>query len=108
MVSMRTRRSQKPEYQIKIAKERILILFDEAAKAATDEPQLAQRHVQRAKKIGMRYNVRLGALRKRFCRHCFAYFTGTNARRRLVRGMLKIKCLSCNRTMSVPYKGARS
>src|SRR3989338_485217 len=53
---------QKPEYQVKIAKERIAILFDEARKTAASEPDLAKRYMLLAKRIAMRYNVRLGKL----------------------------------------------
>ena len=63
------KRREKPEEQIKIAKERIAILFKEADK----EPDMAKRYMKLAKKIGMRYNVRLGSLKRRFCKECHSY-----------------------------------
>ncbi len=101
---MRPRSRGKPEYQIKIAKERIVILLDEAKNAAKDEPQLARRYCALAKKIGMRYNVRLGKLKKRFCKYCYSYFTSGNSRRRLKSGVITIKCFSCGKIMRMPYK----
>lgn len=89
------------EYQQKIAKERIGILFKEAASA---DEQLAKRYMKLAKKIGMRYNVRLGRLKRKFCRHCYAFFTPQNSRMRLKAGTISIKCLSCNKTMRYPFK----
>ena len=94
-------RSQKPVEQQKIARERIEMLFREAASA---EPELARRYMRLAKKIGMRYNVRLGKRRRYFCKHCYAYFTSLNSQRRLKNGKINIKCLSCNKVMRFPYK----
>jgi ribonuclease P protein subunit RPR2 len=102
---MRTR-SSKPEYQLKIASERIQILFNEAAKAAARHPDRAKRYVKLARKIGMRYNVRLAKhLKIRFCKHCYSYLVpGRNAQQRLKDGILNIKCFSCNKKMRIPYK----
>jgi len=95
----------KPESQIRIAKERIDILFKEAEKTAKERPDLAKRYVRLAKKIGMRYNIRLGKLKRRFCKHCFSYFVpGVTCSQRLRKGKVTIKCFSCNKTIRYPYK----
>src|SRR3989338_5771704 len=91
----------KPEYQLRIARERIAILFSEASAA---EPELAKRYMKLAKKIGMRYNIRLGKLKRRFCRHCFSYFTAGNSRRRMKSGIMNVTCLSCGKITRYPYK----
>ncbi len=96
---------QKPEYQVKIAKERIAILFDEARKVAATEPDLARRYMKLAKRIAMRYNVRLGKLRMRFCKHCYSFFLpGKTCSVRLEKGKINIKCLSCNKVIRYPYR----
>ena len=95
------KRGTKPLHQLKIARERIEILFSEAAKA---EPELARRYVKLAKKIGMRYNVRLGKLKRRFCKHCYSYFTAENSKKRLTSGIMNVHCLSCNKITRMPYK----
>jgi len=96
---------KKPESQIKIAKERIRILFKEAESVARKRPDLAKRYVKLAKKIGMRYNVRLGELKKKFCKNCYSFFiTGVTCSRRLRKGKITIKCFSCNKTIRYPYK----
>lgn len=95
------RSRSKPEWQIKIAKERIGILFDEAAK--TTKKDLQKRYMKLAKKIGMRYNVRLEERKKKFCKHCFYYF-GSETRRRLKNGKLVIVCPGCKKITRYVYK----
>lgn len=103
---MKRNRGRKPEYQIRIAKERIAVLFSEAGKAAAEDKKLAKRYVELAKKIGMRYNVRMpAAFRRRYCRYCCNLLLG--ARYRLKRGAVVIKCPSCSRTIRYPYKNKR-
>ena len=98
---MPERSRSKPEWQIKIAKERIDILFGEAAK--TKDTALQKRYMQLAKKIGMRYNVRLGKRKKMFCKHCFCYFSA-NVKRRLKNRKLVIVCPDCKRVARQIYK----
>ena len=98
-------RGKKPDYQIKIAKERIAILFSEAEKAVKEDPELAKRYMKLAKRIGMRYNVRLGKLRRKFCKHCYNYFLpGKTSIHRLKDGKINVKCLSCNKVIRYPYR----
>ena len=99
---MAERSRNKPDWQIKIAKERIDILFAEAAKSR--EQDLRDRYVELARKIGMRYNVKLTTTQKRkFCRYCHSYF-GTNVKRRLVKGFLTVACQKCKKISRFPYK----
>ena len=94
-------RRSKPEYQKKIAAERIRILFKEAVNA---DAGMAKKYISLAKKIGMRYNVRIPKKFKRmYCKYCFSLLS--NSKRRLKNGKLTIKCFSCNRTMRYLYKG---
>src|SRR3989344_6871961 len=53
LLSMRTR--QKPDWQQKIAEERIKILFDLAKKEFEKNPQRSRRYVELARNIGTRY-----------------------------------------------------
>ena len=98
-------RGKKPEEQIKIAKERIDILFSEADKTIREDPELAKRYMKLAKRIGMRYNVRLGTLRRRFCKQCYSFFLpGFNCTKRIKKGKITIKCFGCNKTIRYPFK----
>ncbi len=97
-MAMRSRR--KPDYQMKIAKERITILFKESE---TAEDDLARRYIKLAKKIGMRYNVKLGPQRKKmFCKYCFTPFKG--AKSRLKGGSLSRECRFCGKITKMKYK----
>ena len=103
---MKRKHGQKPEYQLKIARERIAILFDEAEKAAKENKDRAKRYVQLARKIGMRYNVRIPHdLKRKYCRYCHNMLL--DSRRRLKKGVLVVECKSCGASLHYPYKGKR-
>ncbi|MCD6381752.1 MAG: hypothetical protein J7L43_02120 [Candidatus Aenigmarchaeota archaeon] len=92
----------------KIAKERIQILFEEAEKAAKkDRFELADRYVELARKIGMRYNVRIPReLKRRFCKYCYTYlYPGKTAEVKIdsKKKVVKVKCLKCGKVMNFPY-----
>lgn len=99
-------RGTKPEWQIKIAKERIAILFDEAAKIVQSNSKLANRYVALARKIGMRYNVRLPSeLKKHVCKGCDAYLApGVTAKYSTKSGILRIACNSCKKINRYPFR----
>lgn len=95
-------RRRKPEYQMKIAKERVGILLDEAVKARTENPNLSRRYFQLAKKIGMRYNMRMPRSAKRsFCKKCFSYL---GEGWRFKKGRAYVKCRNCGFVKYYPYK----
>lgn len=103
---MRRSRGKKPEYQLRIARERIAILFDEAKQAYREDKGLARRYVQLARKIGMRYNVRIPPeLKRTYCKHCRNLLLSSP--HRLKRGVLVIKCASCGKILRYPYKNKR-
>jgi len=102
------RRSRKPEWQLKIARERIRILFDLASKFFPDYPERARRYIKLARKIGLRYNIRLSRKQKRkFCKKCNSLLIpGISCTIRLdaKNKTLNIKCKNCNNIIRVPYK----
>jgi len=96
---MRTR-SKKPDWQQNIAKERIQILFDLAEKEFRKNPERSRRYVELARKIGLRYNVRLPKeLKKKFCKECNSLLLpGKSCTMRVVgKRILTIKCSNCNK-----------
>jgi ribonuclease P protein subunit RPR2 len=98
------RSSGKPETWKKIARERIEILFCQAEREFAKHPERAQRYVELARKIGMRYRVRLE--QANFCRQCNAYLKpGVNCRVRLRRNKqaVVVTCLVCGRVSRHPY-----
>jgi len=68
-------RRRKPNFQIEIARERIDILFEQAEKRFKEDPQLSDRYVKIARKIGMKFNVPIPSKYKsKFCRKCNTYW----------------------------------
>lgn len=98
-------RSAKPDWQQKIAKERIDILFGLAEKNLNMNLKRSQRYVELARKIGTRYNVRFSKEAKRkFCKNCNTLLKGTKAKVRTEGKSLIIKCQNCNKIYRYPYK----
>lgn len=95
-------RSRKPLHQIKLARERMDILLDRAIQVHHARPDLAKRYYELAKKIGMRYNVRLPrSAKRRFCKKCFSYIaSGWRTKRRKV----TVTCQACGHVMRYPIK----
>jgi len=101
---MRTQ-ARRPEWQQAIAKERIGILFNLAKKEIKKHPERAKRYVELARKIGLRYNVRLGKAKRDFCRNCFTLLLpGLTSQVRVDKGELVIKCLKCQKKYRYLYK----
>lgn len=85
--------------------ERIHRLFELAEAEYPSKPERSKRYVSLARRIGMRYRVRLPReLRQKMCRGCGAYLVpGSTSRVRLYGGCLCITCLECGRIMRFPY-----
>jgi len=103
---MKRRYKKKPSKQIKIAKERINILFEQARKMFKKDPKLADRYVSLARKISMKLKIRIPSkLKKQFCKHCYSYLMpSVNVRIRTKDGKLVYYCLNCKKYMRFPYK----
>ncbi len=101
---MKRDRGNKPLYQINIAKERIEILFKQANGIVSKDNALADRYVQLARKIGMRFNVRIPReLRRKFCRKCYSYLKpGVTCRQRTKNSIVQITCLKCGHINRYP------
>ncbi len=91
---------------INIAGERIDILFDLAEReASAHNLHRADRYVGLARKIGMRYNVRIpGRYKRRYCKHCHSYLLpSVNCRVRVRGRKVIIFCENCGDHMRVPF-----
>jgi ribonuclease P protein subunit RPR2 len=105
---MKRRKKGKPRVWIKIARERIEILFNLAREELERNPERSRKYIQLARKIGMRYNVRLTKEQKRsFCKRCNQLLIPTktskvtiNSKKKLV----EIECLNCGSLYRYPYK----
>lgn len=94
------RKGRRTGTMVRIARDRIATLFALAEEEATmGRSELADRYVGLARRIGMRYNVRLLAeYREVYCRGCSAYWLeGRTVRTRLRSGRRVRTCLRCGR-----------
>ena len=93
---MKRKHIQKPAKQQKIALQRINILFKEAKNMFNEEPKLADRYVQLARRIAMKYKVKIPSkFKRRFCKHCHKYLVpGINLRIRTHKGHMVYYCLN--------------
>ena len=83
---------------VRIARHRVSDLFGLAERESlSGHLDLADRYVSLARRIGMRYNVRvLGEYRELFCRSCSAYWVeGRTVRTRIRSGRRVRTCLRC-------------
>ena len=93
----------------RVALERIYILFGRAREVFDCEPVLAQRYVDLARRVGMRYKVRIPSeFRMMVCRRCKGFILpGRNCTVR-VRGEREphvvVTCLRCGGLMRIPLK----
>ncbi len=88
---------KKPEKQVKIAKKRIKFLFDEAKNSFKRNPKLADKHIKLARRIAMKYKIRLPSeMKKRFCKNCHIYLVpGVNCRVRIHKHRIIYYCFNC-------------
>lgn len=104
----RVSRKESREEQKTIAMERIGILFglsDDFALSGNLEKSDA--YVERARKIAMRYNLRIpSGYKRKFCKYCYRYLLPSatsivriNPREHRV----EVKCLGCGRIMYYPF-----
>jgi len=92
---------KKQENNKEIALERIKILFKEAEDSFSSEPKLSNRYVSLARKISMKFKVRIPReLKRKFCKHCYKFLKpGVNLRIRTRKGTLVYYCLECKKFM---------
>lgn len=90
----------------RIARERIERLFRLAeAEALKANDARANRYAGLARRIGMRYNVRLPSeFKRRVCKGCHAYLLPPRtARVRVGESRVTTTCLACGTVMRFPY-----
>ena len=102
---MKQKHRKKSKVQREIAQNSINELFSEADKIFQDEPGLANRYVEIARKISMKFKVKLSSVQtKKFCKTCHNFLVpGKNCRVRLTNQKLVYYCFSCKNHMRFPY-----
>lgn len=95
------------ENQKKIAKQRIKKLFILAEKQAYNgKYNLSDRYVKLARKLSMKYLVRIPKKYKRFfCKHCYSYFyPAITCRTRISKGKIILFCKKCKKYTRILFK----
>ncbi len=90
----------------RIARRRINRLFEMAEEMALEgRLELATRYVEIARKIGMKYLVRLPKqYKKKFCKKCHSYLLpGENCTVRIKRKTVVVSCHTCGHVMRTPF-----
>jgi ribonuclease P protein subunit RPR2 len=89
---------------IRVAQERVAELFGLAESEARTHSSYTDRYVALARKVGMRYNVRLlPEYRELYCRRCSAFWVeGRTVRTRFRHGRRARTCLRCGAIRRVP------
>ncbi len=95
------RQGKKNSNQQNLGRERIERLFELAEKEFGEHPERAHRNVQLARKIAMRYNIRMPRrLKEKFCGKCYKYLSpNVNCEVKIRQGLLTVKCLECGNVM---------
>jgi RNase P subunit RPR2 len=52
--------------------------------------------IKKIKKLAMTKNIKLGILKKRFCKKCYSLFNSNNSEVRIKKPLKLIKCKNCN------------
>lgn len=85
----------------KEALEKIKILFLEAELQFKKNPSLSNRYVDLARKIAMRFKIRMPReLKRKFCKHCYSYLIpDKNCRVRIHKSRVIYFCFNCKKFM---------
>jgi ribonuclease P protein subunit RPR2 len=102
----KSRHVRKRQEHIDTAKQRIKQLFEQAEEMFSKDTKLSDRYVYLARKIAMKYKVKLTSdQRRKFCKHCYSFLMpGRNCRVRLTGKTVTYSCKNCKKFTRVGYK----
>ena len=69
--------------------------IEDKIKSVFEKANPSQQEIKKIKKLAASKNIKLGELRKKFCKKCFAFFNGKNSEIRIKHGNKIIKCKKC-------------
>lgn len=95
---------------LKIARERIDILMEQAEETFSGDQELARRYANISKRIAMRNAIPLPKRwKRRICKKCGAFLKpGANCKVRTSGGTLNIICLECSNRVRIPFTREKS
>ena len=92
----------------RIAKERIRILFEIMEKMKDEDYELARRYVELARRIAMKYRLKLPKRYKLlFCKKCLYPYREGRFRVRVRKSRVIITCLNCGYERRIPIRPKR-
>ncbi|MEM0089693.1 MAG: ribonuclease P [Archaeoglobaceae archaeon] len=93
----------------RIALERIVYLIERAQKFKFIDYELARRYIELAKKISMKYRVRIPRKYKTlFCRKCLYPYRSDRLRVRIHKSEVIVTCLNCSRVKRYQLKSSKA
>ncbi len=106
----RQRYSKKPAKQLVLARKHMISLFEKARAVFNKDPSLADRYVSLARKVAMKFKLRIPSKYKRlYCQHCYRFLVpGKTLRVRVHEHRLIYYCSHCGKFWRKPLKTARS
>lgn len=99
-------RGKRPKWMIKIAIERMNILFERAEMEFITHPERSNRYVELALKLSTKYNTKIPEKwQRRYCKKCKKFlYPGHNCTVRLINSEVNIFCGECGHVMKIPYR----
>ena len=103
------RYQKKPDKTLKIAREHMDNLFEHAKKVSKENLTLANRYITLARKIAMKFKIRIPSEQKRlFCPHCYKFaIPGKTVRVRIHESRVIYSCQMCKKFWRKPLKTGR-
>ncbi len=93
----------------RIAKERISYLIKRAEEYKTKDYELARRYVELARRIAMKYRVRVPReLKALYCKKCLYPYREGRFRVRVRKSRVIVTCLNCGYVRRIPITKTRS
>ncbi|MBI4738982.1 ribonuclease P [Candidatus Woesearchaeota archaeon] len=101
-----TKKGYPKKRAVEVAMQHIENLFVQASHIAGQDENLATRYVVAARKIAMKFKLRLPSrLKRRFCNHCYRYLIpGKSLRVRVHQHRLIYYCLHCKHFWRKPLR----
>jgi ribonuclease P protein subunit RPR2 len=92
--------------QQKLALAEITSIFTKAKEAFDGKPELANKYAKKARRIALKYKIKLPLnLKRKICKNFYSYLVpGKNLRVRTNKGHVVLYCLNCKKFMRIGYK----
>jgi ribonuclease P protein subunit RPR2 len=92
----------------RITRERIEILLKQAMENIQDNPDRSRRYVSLAKKLALKYRIKIPKqYKKRICKKCNSFLGADNSLTRLKNKCVTVICLTCGNIIRIPYYGRK-